>query len=226
MRFEARASRLRPHETSHNVSDGNKIYTTAAPVPPASARNAAPIRDVLSTLLPNHLAFGATVLEIASGVGYHATVMAAALPQFTWQPSEVDVTGATEISARVGHVSLPNLRPGIVLDTRARPWPVRANAVLCINMIHISPWQSTLDLFAGAAEAGGNLVVTYGPYRFDGDFGADSNMAFDESLRARNPAWGVRDLRDIKQTAITNGFALDSVYPMPANNHILAFRKT
>ena len=199
------------------------------PVPPAAARNAGPIRDVLTALLPHALPPGALVLDIASGAGHHSAVMAAALPQFTWQPSEIDAVGCGPIAARVAALALPNLKPPVVLDTRRRPWPVRAaGAVLCINMIHISPWESTLALFAEAAAIlpAGGWLVTYGPYRFDGDFGADSNRAFDESLRARNPSWGIRDVRDLAKAASAQGFDHRETWPMPANNHMLGFRKS
>jgi SAM-dependent methyltransferase len=198
-------------------------------IPPATARNAAPIRDVLARFLPAHLAPGAAVLDIASGVGHHSAVMAAALPLISWQPTEIDAAACAPIAARVAALGLPNLRPPLVLDTRARPWSVAtADAVLCINMIHISPWDSTIALFAGAGDIlpPGGWVITYGPYRFDGDFGAESNRTFDESLRARNPAWGLRDVREIATMAATHGFVHRETWPMPANNHMLAFRKS
>ena len=199
------------------------------PVPPATARNASPIRDVLTAFLPNAVPADALVLDVASGIGHHCAVMAAALPRITWQPSEIDAAGCAAIATRVAALALPNLRPPVVLDAQDRPWPVRAaNAVLCINMIHISPWDSTLALFGGAAEIlpSGGWVITYGPYRFEGDFDADSNRAFDESLRARNPAWGIRDVRDLGKAAAAAGFEHRETWAMPANNHMLAFRKS
>ncbi len=169
------------------------------------------------------------MLEIASGSGHHAAIMAAALPDLIWQPSEIDAAGRETVAARVAALALPNLRAPVVLDVRRFPWPIAsADAVLCINMIHISPWEATVALFRGAAMIlpPGGMVMSYGPYRFDGDFGAESNRAFDADLRARNPAWGVREVRDIAATAATCGFASLGQWAMPANNHILAFRKT
>jgi len=115
-----------------------------------------------------------------------------------------------------------------VLDVTAASWPVaRADAVVCINMIHISPWPATLALFAGAARVlpAGGLLITYGPYRIGGDFQADSNRRFDESLRSRNPAWGIRDVNDLDAVASQNGFERILIEPMPANNHSLAFKR-
>ncbi len=198
------------------------------PVPPSALRNADPIRDVLTSLLPQHLTDGATVLEIASGSGHHATVMAQAMPQFSWQPSERDAQGCAEVAARVAEANLPNLRAPITLDVQEASWPIaHADALMCINMIHISPWEATIALFAGAARLmpGKGLVVTYGPYRIDGDWGAESNHAFDASLKQRNPAWGVRELRDIERVAAASGFILRQRWPMPANNFTLAFAK-
>jgi hypothetical protein len=137
------------------------------------------------------------------------------------------------VAARVGVEALANLRAPLALDVTHRPWSIpaadlgRIGAVLCINMIHISPWAATEALFAGAGAVlpRGGLVVTYGPYRIDGDWGAESNRVFDESLRSRNPAWGVRELREIAQVAAAAGFSLHDRWPMPANNFILAFIK-
>ena len=199
-----------------------------APVPPSALRNAGAIRDVLTPLLTEALAPNATVLEIASGSGHHAAVMAAALPQFIWQPSERDPQGHAEVTARVSEARLANLRAPLLLDVMKTPWPLaNADALLCINMIHISPWEATDALFAGAARLmpDKGLVMTYGPYRIDGDWGADSNRTFDASLRQRNPAWGVRELRDVESVAASHGFTLQGRWPMPANNFTLAFAK-
>ncbi len=199
------------------------------PVPPSAARNADPIRERLTAFLPGRLPASALVLDIASGVGHHSAVMAAALPQFIWQPSEIDAASCAAIAARVAALALPNLMPPVVLDTRQQPWPVQAaDAVLCINMIHISPWEATLALLANAAAIlpAGGWLITYGPYRFDGDFGADSNRAFDENLRARDPAWGIRDVRDLAQAADAVGLEHRETWAMPANNHMLAFARS
>jgi hypothetical protein len=194
---------------------------------PASLRNAGPIQAVLADLIADCLPAGGTILEIASGSGYHACVFARAFPAYQWQPTEADAGGAAGVSSLVAAAALANLAPPLVLNV-LEPWPVAAaDVVVCINMIHISLWEATLALFAGAAQVlpAGGLLVTYGPYRIAGDYQADSNRAFDDSLRSRNPAWGIRDVNDLDQVAAKNGFARILTQPMPANNHMLAFRK-
>jgi SAM-dependent methyltransferase len=188
---------------------------------PAAERNAEPILAVLRGVLPER----GTVLEIASGTGQHAVHMARALPEITWQPTDADPDALASISAWVADARLPNLRPPLVLDVTGE-WPMaRADAVVCINMIHISPWSATEALFAGAIRvlpAAGPLV-TYGPYRFHGRFRAPSNQAFDADLRGRDPAWGVRDVDDLEREAASHGFTLAETLAMPANNHTLVF---
>jgi hypothetical protein len=152
--------------------------------------------------------------------------MASQFPNVQWQPTDVDSDALESIEAwrASGHAS--NLRAPLRLDAREGHWPVEsANAIVCINMIHISPWEATLGLFAGAARIldAGELLYLYGPYRFDGEFTAPSNAEFDQSLRARDPSWGVRDVRDLQAAA--TGFALSEVIAMPANNHSLIFRR-
>ena len=189
----------------------------------ASGRNADPILAVLRRVLPPR----GRVLEIASGTGSHAAHFARALPELTWQPTDVDPEGLASIAAWVEEAALPNLRAPLRLDV-TEPWPVeRADAVLCINMIHIAPWSCALALLAGAARVlePGAPLVTYGPYRFDGAFTAPSNADFDESLRARDPAWGVRDVADLRREAAARGLSLEETVAMPANNHTLVFRR-
>jgi SAM-dependent methyltransferase len=202
--------------------------TIEAAAHPSALRNAAPIQAVLERLLAEHCPDGGAILEIAAGSGYHACVFARALPGYRWQPTEADTAGRAAVAALVATADLPNLAPPLVLDVMSSPWPVaRADAVVCLNMIHISPWPATLALFAGAARVlpAGGLLITYGPYRIGGDFQADSNRLFDESLRGRNPAWGIRDVKDLDVVAHENGFDRILIQPMPANNHTLAFKK-
>jgi hypothetical protein len=189
---------------------------------PAALRNREPIREVLARCLPE----AGTVLTIAEGTGEHAVHFARSFPALTWQPSDVDPDAIASIAAWREDAALPNLAMPIQLDVTAPRWPVeRADAITCINMVHISPWEATLGLFAGAARTlrPGALLYLYGPYRFDGSFTAPSNEAFDASLRARDPRWGVRDVRDLEAAA--SGFALAEVVAMPANNHSLVFRR-
>ncbi|NIE68940.1 DUF938 domain-containing protein [Burkholderia sp. Ax-1719] len=191
---------------------------------PAAARNAAPILDVLRAALPAH----GTVLEIASGTGQHAVHFATALPGVDWQPSDADPRARASIAAWRAHAGLDNLREPIELDVRSEPWPIDAvAAIVCINMIHIAPWEAAIALMkgAGARIAPGGALVLYGPYRRDGAHTAPSNEAFDADLRARDPAWGVRDLEAVEALARAEGFVREAVVPMPANNFTVVFRK-
>jgi hypothetical protein len=190
---------------------------------PAAERNAAPILAVLRDELP---ATG-DVLEIASGSGQHAVAFAGAMPRITWQPSDPDADAVDSIAGWREASGLPNVREPLTLDVHAWPATVRADAIVCINMIHIAPWSAALALLDGAARtlAPGAPLVTYGPYRFAGAFTAPSNAAFDQSLRARDPRWGVRDVRDLVAEAHARGLALRRIVAMPANNHTLVFRR-
>ena len=193
---------------------------------PAAERNAEPIRAVLARVLPPR----GLVLEVASGSGQHGVFMATALPAITWQPSDADPDALASIQAWSDEAGLPNLRPPVRLDAEDDPsaWPIgSADAVVCINMIHIAPWSAALGLFRGAAAllAQGAPLVTYGPYRMSGRT-APSNEEFDASLRARDPAWGVRDVRDLESAAAAVGLHLVEAVAMPANNHTLVFRRS
>ena len=202
--------------------------TSVKQTSPASVRNTPPLRDVLTRVLgPARLPRG-RVLEIASGSGYHAAAFAAALPHLEWQPADPDADARASIAAYVDEASLANLRPPLAFDVHDTPWPVEcAAAIVCINMIHISPWSAAQALFkgAGALLGTGHHLVTYGPYAIDGDFQAESNVAFDQSLRTRNPQWGIRDLKDIVPLAASHRLTLAERIAMPANNHALVFTK-
>jgi SAM-dependent methyltransferase len=191
---------------------------------PAAERNREPILAVLERVLP---ATG-TVLEIASGTGQHAIHFAAALPQLTWQPSDPGEDARASIAAWTAHSGLANVRAPLALDVRDASWGLdAADAIVCINMIHISPWESARALIGGAErllKAGGVLFL-YGPYRRGGAHTAPSNAAFDAQLRSRDPAWGVRDMEDVVALADAAGFDLDETVEMPANNFSLVFRK-
>ncbi|HWO17609.1 MAG TPA: DUF938 domain-containing protein [Kofleriaceae bacterium] len=190
---------------------------------PATARNREPIREVLA----RHLPATGLVLEIASGTGEHAVHMAAAFPALRWQPSDPSPDALASIEAWRREAELPNLLAPVTLDVTAPAWPVAAaDAIVCINMVHIAPWEAALALFAGAARAlpPGGVLYLYGPYRFNGAT-APSNEDFDRSLRARDPRWGVRDVRDLEAAAGERGLALGHIVAMPANNHSLVFAR-
>ncbi len=191
---------------------------------PAAARN----RDPILAVLRNHLPSRGLVLEIASGTGEHALHFARALPGLEFQPSDPDPAARASIDAWRIAEELHNIRPALALDAAADTWPIAAaDAIVCINMIHISPWASTVGLVRGAAGLLGTdgMLYLYGPFRRDGSHTAPSNAAFDQSLRARNPDWGVRDLEAVAALAQSHGFAEPTVETMPANNLSLMFRK-
>ncbi len=191
---------------------------------PSVARNRLPIREVLS----RHLPPSGTVLEIASGSGEHCVFFAEARPALTFQPSDPDPTARDSIDAWTRMMSLGNVRAALALDAASDDWPLAsADAVLCINMIHISPWRATEGLVRGAARIlpAGGLLYCYGPYRRDGGHTAASNAAFDRDLRGRNPDWGVRDLESVADLAVAAGYAAPLIESMPANNLSLIFRK-
>jgi SAM-dependent methyltransferase len=196
---------------------------------PAALRNRDPILDVLRRNLPA----AGTVLEIASGSGEHVVHFAAALPALVFQPSDPNPEARASIAARLDQSGLANVRAPLAIDAAAPDWPVQSDiadalvAILCINMIHISPWSATLGLLDGAARLlpRGGLLYLYGPYRRDGVHTAPSNEAFDQDLRARDPQWGVRDLADIRQEAARRSLLLREAVGMPANNMSLLLRR-
>lgn len=192
---------------------------------PSAERNKQPILEVLEGVLP---ATG-LVLEIGSGTGQHVAHLAKALPRLVFQPSEMDATRHASIEAWIAHEGLSNVRPPLAFDATRLPWPVRsADAIVCINVIHISPWETTLALMqgAGAILAPGAVLVTYGPYKRAGRHTAPSNEAFDASLRARDPRWGVRDMDEVASVAQAAGLELEQAVAMPANNFTVVFRRT
>ena len=192
---------------------------------PSPERNKQPILEVLARVLPPR----GLVLEIGSGTGQHVAHFAEALPHLTFQPSEMDVGRHASIAAWVGADNLSNVRPPLAIDVTKHPWPVvAADAVVCINVIHIAPWEAALALMAGAGTLlpVGGVLVTYGPYMRRGAHTSPSNEAFDASLRARNSAWGVRDIDALTEVAADAGLALEEVVPMPANNFTLVWRKS
>jgi hypothetical protein len=191
---------------------------------PAVARN----RDFILAVLRRALPGRGTVLEIASGSGEHAVHFAAGLPQLTWQPTDPDPEARDSIAAYRAAAQLPNLLPPLALDATSPTWPVtQADAMLGINMIHIAPWAAAEGLMTGAERLlpTGGVLFLYGPFREHGQHTAPSNAAFDESLRARNREWGVRDLDEVAALARRHGLALEERIAMPANNLSVVFRR-
>ncbi|NSX17149.1 DUF938 domain-containing protein [Cupriavidus taiwanensis] len=191
---------------------------------PATERNREPILAVLRQVLPA----SGTVLEIASGTGQHAVHFAAALPGLTWQPSDPDAAARASIAAWTAHAGLTNVRTPLALDVCRQPWGIdAADAVVCINMLHIAPWAAAEALFAGAGKllGPGGVLFLYGPYRRGGAHTAPSNAAFDAQLRATDPDWGVRDMEAVIALGEAQGLRCDEQVPMPANNFCLVLRK-
>lgn len=189
---------------------------------PAAARNRDPILAVLRRVLPPR----GKVLEVASGSGEHCAHFAAALPALEWQPSDPDAANRASIDAWCA--GLANVRGALALDAVEQAWPIaRADALLCINMIHIAPWAATLGLLRGAGRVLGEgaPLALYGPYRRAGVATAESNEAFDASLRAQDPRWGLRDLESVAAEAARAGFGAPEVVEMPANNLVVVMRK-
>jgi len=198
--------------------------STARQSAPAAERNRDPILAVLRRVLPP----SGLVLEIASGTGQHAVHFCTALPELEWQPSDAAPQARASIDAWRTHSALPNLRRPLDLDVMREPWPiVAADAVVCINMIHIAPWAATQALMAGAGRVlgAGGVVVLYGPYRRNGAHTAESNDVFDRQLKSRNPEWGVRDMEAVADLAAREGFSVSDIVAMPANNFSVVFRK-
>jgi len=193
---------------------------------PSAVRNRQPIMDVLGRHLPE----AGTVLEIASVSGQHIVAFSRQYPHLTWQPSDPDPQARRSIAAWAEHEGLAIGVP-LDIDTREDRWPTEhlddIVAVIAINMVHVSPWDSTVGLFRGAADRlpEGGLIYLYGPYRIDGAHTAPSNAAFDQSLRNRDPSWGVRDRNDVADVAGQYGFQLSETVAMPNNNFSLIFRR-
>ncbi|MFC4596543.1 DUF938 domain-containing protein [Sphingobium tyrosinilyticum] len=190
---------------------------------PATERN----RDAIFSVLREELPPSGLVLEVASGSGEHAIHFAAAMPKLAWQPSDPDPAACASIAAWREEAGLANLLPPLRLDA-ATPWPLTsADALLCINMVHIAPWAATLGLMKGAGQVlpPGGLLYLYGPYLRENVQTAPTNLAFDASLRSRDSQWGLRRAEDVIGVADAEGMRFDRLIEMPANNLSLLFRK-
>ncbi|NJR70757.1 MAG: DUF938 domain-containing protein [Synechococcales cyanobacterium CRU_2_2] len=201
---------------------------------PATERNREPILAILDTVLPP----SGTVLEISSGTGEHAVFFAPRLQRLRWQPSELDPLLRDSILAWMRLFPAQNLLPPLDLDVRRSPWPIKMpdqkgqslaeaiTAIVNINMIHIAPWEACQALFSGAERVlpDGGIVYLYGPYKCRDYPTAASNLAFDQSLRDRNSAWGLRDLETVVALAQAHHLKLHQVIEMPANNLSVIFQ--
>ena len=192
---------------------------------PSVARNSAPILAILKRVLPTP----GVVLEIGCGTGEHAVCFAEAMPHLTWQPSDPDSDSRASTTSWIKFTGLNNVLAPLDIDVCSGSWGVEQfapfEAIVSINMVHIAPWAASLGLLAGAGRllrAGGRLVI-YGPFMRDGVHNAPSNAAFDVSLKARNPTWGVRDLADLERVGEASRLRLRETIEMPANNSFLVF---
>jgi len=207
---------------------GERFYETPAEGPrrsaPAAMRNREPISEVLGVWLPEK----GLVLEIASGTGEHAVYFAQRFPDLDWQPSDIDPDALASIGAWREASGLSNVRPALVIDSASTNWPIeRADAILSINMVHISPWESALGLLDGAALllAAGAPLILYGPW-LEGDVPtAASNLDFDSDLKRRNPQWGLRRVEEFAMAAEERGLRLVETRAMPADNLMLLLRR-
>ena len=191
---------------------------------PHVARNTEPILEVLRTTLPEK----GLVLEVASGTGEQSLAFAQAFSKLLWQPSDADPTALASIQGWRESGGVFNLLPPVALDARAAGWPIAsAEAIVCINMVHISPWEASAGLMHGAGRllAPGAPLYLYGPYRRRDVPTAPSNEAFDQSLKARDPRLGLKTVEQVEAEAERNGLALERLVEMPANNLSLVFRR-
>ncbi len=192
---------------------------------PAAARNGAAILEALRPYV-DALSKPAALLEIASGAGQHASMLATAFPDVVVQPSDIDPQALASIAAWQTEAALSNFKQPLTLDVLGLPWPVhRADLILAVNMIHIAPFACCEALFEGASKVlspQGHLCL-YGPFRFHGEYLAPSNERFDASLRARDPNWGVRDIDQLAQLGQARGLAQRAAIALPSNNHLLVF---
>jgi hypothetical protein len=207
-----------PSFPPYNVGDLGKDVKRNAP---AAARNVVPIGDVLADWMPARR----VVLEVASGTGEHALAFARRFPHLCWQPSDPDPEALSSIAAWQAE-GPSNLRTPIYLNVCAPEWPVEAaDAILCTNMVHISPWEASIGLLDGAARLLGNgaPLILCGPWLQADVPTAPSNQAFDISLRDRDPRWGLRLVEDFAAEASLRGLVLTARQPMPSNNPMLHF---
>ena len=193
-------------------------------MPPQRSRN----RDVILGILRDVLPANGVILEIASGSGEHVVHFARRFPNLAFQPSDREPDALQSIAAWVKAAGVTNVRAPAVLDASQSPWPIAsADGIICINMVHISPWDATLGLIRGAAAILPPMApfYLYGPYKRAGLATAPSNLAFDRSLRDRDPAWGLRDLEAVAAVAQSVGFSAPTITEMPANNLSVVFRR-
>lgn len=192
---------------------------------PSAARNSAPILAIMKQVIPKQ----GNVLEVGCGTGEHAVCFAEAMPDITWQPSDPDLSSRVSTLSWITFKGLNNVHAPLDIDVCSKEWGVEPlmpfDVIISINMIHIAPWQATLGLFAGAGRLlrPDGVLLLYGPFMRNGIHNVPSNEAFDESLKASNPSWGLRNIEDLERVAEASGLRLSDTIEMPANNNVLLF---
>ncbi len=196
---------------------------------PATTRN----RDYIAAVLSNYISPNCLLLEIASGSGEHGVFFQKKFPSITWQTSDPELVHRKSINSWIMHEMLYSKMPEpLDLDVEMRPWPITKeiksliHGIVCINMIHISPWSCTRSLFQESKNYldQSNFLMLYGPFLRKEKQTSESNLNFDQSLKIQNPLWGLRDLENVNHIAFENGFKLDNVIDMPANNLSVIYR--
>jgi hypothetical protein len=210
------------------MGDRQRFYEAPAEGPrrsaPAALRNREPIAEILSQWLPER----GLILELASGTGEHAVFFAERFPELEWQPSDIHPDALSSITAWRDASGLANVRAPLAIDASSPDWPITtADAVLSINMVHISPWASALGLLDGAARLLplGAPLILYGPWLTKDVETAPSNLEFDAQLKARDPEWGLRSVETFVEAAAERGLELEQTRAMPANNRMLLLRR-
>lgn len=193
------------------------------PFSEACERNKLPILEVLRTAFADR----SRVIEIGAGTGQHAVYFGWQLANLTWQPTERR-EALEALAARVGAEGPPNVAPPVALDVLAQPWPrLEADAAFTANTVHIMPWHATVAMFAGLGRllATDAVMAVYGPFKYGGRFTTPSNEQFDRTLRASDPASGLRDVEAVDTLARRAGFQLEADHAMPANNRLIVWRR-
>ena len=226
--MSAPADRPQPRFVVEFGKDGTPPAEAGRLDAPAFHRNHEPIWQALA---PHLAAASGAVLELGSGTGQHTVTYAARTPALTWYSSDLQESHLASIAAWRAHTGLANVAPPQRIDLTEPGWNWTPGgalaAMLCINVLHISPWRVSQNLIAGAGRLlapNGHLFV-YGPFMRDGAHTAPSNAEFDASLRGRNPDWGVRDIADLDRLAQAAGLSSAAISAMPANNYLLAFTR-
>ncbi len=207
----------------NNINPDYRLYF------PATTRN----RESIAAVLSNYIPPNSLLLEIASGSGEHGVFFQKKFPSITWQTSDPELVHRKSINSWIMHEGLYSKMPKpLDIDVEMRPWSITnrlgalIKGIVCINMIHISPWSCTRSLFEESKKYLDqcNFLMLYGPFLRKEKQTSESNLNFDQSLKMQNPLWGLRHLENVNDIAFKNGFKLDNVIDMPANNLSVIYR--